>query len=60
YDASDEAFASDLLKKVGVVTAPGSGFGTSGKGHLRISFSISYDQIKNGMQRIKHYLTQYS
>jgi aminotransferase len=60
YDASDEAFASDLLKKAGVVTAPGSGFGTSGKGHLRISFSISYDQIENGMQRIKHYLTQYS
>jgi aspartate/methionine/tyrosine aminotransferase len=60
YDASDEAFASDLLKKAGVVTAPGSGFGTAGKGHLRISFSISYDQIENGMQRIKHYLTQYS
>jgi aminotransferase len=58
YDPSDEDFASSLLKNAGVVTAPGSGFGKAGKGHLRISYSVSYDQVHEGMERIEKYLTQ--
>ena len=57
YNKSDEAFASSLLKNAGVVTAPGSGFGKAGKGHLRISYSISYDQVREGIERIRKYLT---
>lgn len=56
HDKSDEAFASDLLKKVGVAAAPGSGFGEAGSGHLRISYSVSYEQAKEGMKRIKRFL----
>ena len=52
YEKSDEAFASHLLKRSGVVTAPGSGFGKAGKGHLRMSYSISYEQVKEGLERI--------
>ena len=55
-DKSDEAFASCLLKEAGVVTAPGSGFGKAGEGHLRISYSVSYEQIKEGMKRIRRFL----
>lgn len=58
FDTSDEAFASSLLKNAAVATAPGSGFGDSGKGHLRVSYSISYDRIHEGMERIKRYLTE--
>ena len=51
-DTSDETFAVYLLKNAGVATAPGSGFGNAGKGHLRISYSVSYDHVKEGLRRI--------
>ncbi len=53
YDRSDEVSALRLLRQAGVVTAPGSGFGKAGEGHLRISYSISYEQVKDGMTRIR-------
>jgi len=53
FEKSDEIFAAFLLKEAGVVTAPGSGFGKTGEGHLRISYSISHEQVKEGMDRIK-------
>lgn len=53
FERSDEALALRLLKEAGVVTVPGSGFGTAGEGHLRISYSISYEQVKEGMERIR-------
>lgn len=56
FEKSDEVFASDLLKEAGVATAPGSGFGKAGEGHLRISYSISHKQLKEGMNRIKIFL----
>ena len=56
YEKSDEVLASSLLKEAGVVTAPGSGFGRAGQGHLRISYSASYDQVEEGINRIKEYL----
>jgi aminotransferase len=36
-----------------VATAPGSGFGKAGEGHLRISYSVSYDKLEEGMKRIR-------
>jgi aminotransferase len=56
YEESDEAMASYLLKEAGVVTAPGSGFGRAGEGHLRISYSVSYEQVEEGMERIRRCL----
>jgi len=53
FEKSDEAFASYLLKEARVVTAPGSGFGKAGEGHLRISYSLSYEQLEDGMRRIR-------
>jgi len=56
YEKSDELMASYLLKEAGVVTAPGSGFGRAGEGHLRISYSVRYEQVKEGMERIRECL----
>ena len=56
FEKSDESLASRLLKNAGVVTAPGSGFGKNGEGHLRISYSIAYDQVKEGIARIRKYV----
>jgi len=53
FEKSDEVLASYLLKEARVVTAPGSGFGRAGEGHLRISYSVSYKQVKEGMERIR-------
>jgi aminotransferase len=53
FEKSDDVFALDLLKKARVVTAPGSGFGNAGKGHLRLSYSVSHGQVMEGMKRIR-------
>ncbi len=45
-----------LLNKTGVVTTPGSGFGTCGENYIRISAFNSYDNMKEAMQRIKPHL----
>ena len=58
YEKSDEEMALRLLKEAGVVTAPGLGFGKTGEGHLRISYSVSYDQVREGMKRIRNCLEQ--
>jgi aminotransferase len=55
-EESDEATALYLLKKAMIVTVPGSGFGKAGEGHLRISYSVSYEQVKEGMKRLKECL----
>jgi len=56
FEESDEAMALYLLKKAMIVTVPGSGFGKAGEGHLRISYSVSYEQVKEGMKRLRECL----
>lgn len=42
-----------LLKKAGVVCTPGSGFGTCGEGHVRISSFNTYENTQSAMARIR-------
>lgn len=53
FEKSDEALAQRLLMEARVVTVPGSSFGTSGEGHLRMSYSVSFEQAKEGMERVR-------
>jgi len=53
---SSEEFAVELLKKTGVVTVPGSGFGEAGEGFIRISYATSEENIKEGLKRIKSFV----
>lgn len=53
FDRSDQVLATYLLEKAKVVTVPGSGFGKAGEGHLRISYSAPYEEVKEGMKRIR-------
>ncbi len=55
-DKSDETLAFDILTKAKVATVPGSGFGKAGEGHLRISYSADYEQVEEGMKRIRAYI----
>ncbi len=49
-----------LLKKAGVVTTPGPGFGKCGKGFIRISAFNSYENVEKAMTRIRDTLGVYS
>jgi LL-diaminopimelate aminotransferase len=49
-------FFNLLLKKAGVVTTPGPGFGKCGKGFIRISAFNSYENVQKAMARIRDVL----
>jgi aspartate aminotransferase len=46
-------FAEALLDEQGVVVAPGSGFGESGEGFVRLSFATGLDELERGLDRIE-------
>lgn len=46
-----------LLKKAGVVTTPGPGFGKCGKNFVRISAFNTYENVEKAMARIKSVLS---
>ncbi|HSE97813.1 MAG TPA: pyridoxal phosphate-dependent aminotransferase, partial [Blastocatellia bacterium] len=43
-----------------VITVPGSAFGSEGEGYLRLSFSISPEQIEEGIGRIRSGLKKFA
>ncbi|BCD60465.1 MULTISPECIES: pyridoxal phosphate-dependent aminotransferase [unclassified Nitratiruptor] len=50
-------FAKDLLEKEGVAVVPGIGFGS--EGYFRFSFATDIDTIREGIQRIKNFVSNY-
>jgi aspartate aminotransferase len=55
---SSEDLAAHLLEKAHVAVTPGSAFGPSGEGHLRISYAASRNDISEGMKRMKKALAE--
>ncbi|MCX8128751.1 MAG: LL-diaminopimelate aminotransferase [Clostridia bacterium] len=49
---SSKSFTDMLLEKTGVVVAPGSGYGSSGEGYIRISLTICEKRLKEAFERI--------
>lgn len=49
---SSEALAGYLLESAGIALVPGSVFGESGEGYLRMSFANSYENIVEGTKRL--------
>ena len=49
-------FATELLDRTSVVTVPGSSFGPSGEGYLRIAYANSEENIVEALQRIEAYI----
>ena len=56
YGMTSEEFATDLLNKEHVVVVPGTAFGDSGEGFVRISYAYSLDALKEAIKRIEKYL----
>jgi aspartate/methionine/tyrosine aminotransferase len=61
YDFSEktsEEVAIDILMNANVSLVPGSAFGDSAEGYLRVAFSRSIEEIQEAFQRIRKYLGQ--
>ena len=50
-----EALCFDMLEKTKVAAVPGEEFGIGGKGHIRLCFGKSEEEIIEGMERISKY-----
>lgn len=53
-----EFVAEDILMKANVCLAPGTAFGQSAEGYLRVAFSRSIEEIREAFERIRTYLNQ--
>lgn len=53
---SSARFAERLLKEARVATVPGSAFGKSGEGHLRMSIAVSRDDLLRAVKRIEDFV----
>lgn len=51
YTSSD--FTSLLLKECGIVTTPGSGFGTPGEGYVRMALTVDKERIAESVSRLR-------
>ena len=49
--------AFEMLEKAGVGVSPGIDFGRNAEGYLRFSYANSLDHIKEGLDRIEHFLS---
>ena len=53
---SDEAFAEGLLTEEHVAVVPGSAFGPSGAGHVRMCYATSYERLEEALVRIGRFV----
>lgn len=53
---SSEEFCERLLNEEKVAVVPGSAFGSSGEGYIRISYAYSIEEIKLALTRIEKFL----
>jgi len=52
----DETFAQELLREEKVAVVPGSAFGPSGAGHVRMCYATAYEEIVEAMDRMARFV----
>jgi len=50
---SSVAFTARLLEEAGIVVAPGTGYGPSGEGFIRLSLTIPDARLEEGCERVR-------
>ncbi len=55
---SSEAFAERLLVEEKVAVVPGSAFGPSGEGHVRMCYATAYEQLEEALRRIGRFVNR--
>lgn len=58
FGLSSEEFALRLLNEEKVVVVPGSAFGVSGEGFIRISYAYSIDDLKKALERVERFINK--
>jgi len=58
FGMTSEEFATKFLMEEKVATVPGTAFGESGEGFLRISYAYSLETLKIAMERLKNFITK--
>ncbi len=56
FGMSSEEFATRLLEEEKVAVVPGSAFGDSGEGYIRISYAYSLDDLKEAVGRVGSFI----
>jgi aspartate/methionine/tyrosine aminotransferase len=60
YSSDSHNFAKKLLSAKKVAVAPGVTFGPSGEGYVRLSYTNTVNNIKEGIKRIREFLEEQS
>ena len=58
FGLSSEEFATRLIREHKVAVVPGSAFGKSGNGFVRISYAYSIKELKRAFERIEQFVVQ--
>lgn len=56
FELTSEAFATQLVQEEKVAVVPGSAFGESGEGYVRISYAYSIEELKEAFNRIENFI----
>ena len=56
---TDEEFCQKLIYEQRLAIVPGSAFGESGRGHVRISYAYSTENLKEALRRLKIFTEKY-
>ena len=58
FGMTSDEFANQLLKSKKVAVVPGTAFGASGEGFVRISYAYSIDNLRIALDRIEQFITE--
>ena len=58
FGMTSDEFANRLLQTKKVAVVPGTAFGRSGEGFLRISYAYSLDDLKVAVERVEEFITE--
>ena len=58
FGMTSEDFTTKFLKEEHVAVVPGTAFGDSGEGFLRISYAYSLDTLKLAMEKLSRFITK--
>ena len=56
FGMTSDEFATRLLKEEKLAVVPGTAFGDSGEGYIRISYAYSLEDLKKAIERLKKFI----
>lgn len=59
FKLTSEEFCLKLLNEEHVVVVPGTAFGASGEGFIRISYAYSLEDLKTALDRLEHFILNF-